>query len=114
MVCICLDLPSVEIKPYSGDPLSFPAFITLFDDLVDSKSIDDSAKLSRLLHYCNGTAYVAINNCILDPKGYQLARHILKKRFGDKHLIAQKIISDLKHGKSVVNAKDLQFLSDNL
>ena len=109
-----INLPSVELKPFNGDPLSFQAFITLFDDLVDSKSIDDSAKLSRLLHYCNGTAYAAIKNCILDPNGYQLARHILKKRFGDKHLIAQKIISDLKHSKSVVNAKDLQFLSDDL
>ena len=109
-----INLPSVELKPFSGDPLEFQAFITLFDNLVDDKSIDDSAKLSRLLHYCNGSAYAAIKNCVLNPNGYKLARGILTKRFGDKHLIAQKIINELVSGKSVVNAKDLQMLSDNL
>ena len=46
--------------------------------------------------------------------GYSQARDILHNRYGNAHLVYQKLISELKTGKRVVNADDLQQLADEV
>ena len=47
-------------------------------------------------------------------KGYDQARQILKKRYGNKHLISQRIIADLRSGKHARTGNEIQQLADEL
>jgi len=86
-------LPKVEIEKFSGDPLKYQSFVALFNETVDNKSVDDDAKLSRLLQYTTGAAKDAIRSCALigGTEGYLQAQKLLQKRFGNTHLITNKI-----------------------
>ena len=111
-----LSIPKVVIDKFEGDPLEYQAFIATFDELVHSKTSDNQIKLTRLLQYTAGPAKQAIKYCALvgGADGYSQARTILKDRFGDKHTLSQKIISDLKQGKSVSKAHEFQQVADDL
>ena len=111
-----MNMPKVELDKFDGNPLDFQSFIAVFDEVVDSKIDDDQVKLTRLLQYTSGQAKTAIKNCALvgGETGYKQAREILRSRFGNAHLVSQSIISDLKNGKYVTKAQDLQQLSDDL
>ena len=46
-----LSLPKVDIEQFNGDPLKYQKyneFISIFDEAMHNKSIDDSLKLTRL------------------------------------------------------------------
>ena len=84
--------------------------------MIDSMLDDGQLKLVRLLQYTMGVAKSAISNCTLvgGDLGYKQARDILKSRFGNVHLITQRIVSDLKSGKKVSKPMELQQLADDL
>ena len=111
-----LSIPKVEIDKFDGDPLEYQTFIAIFNEMADSKAEDYQVKLTRLLQYTSGEAKAAIKNCALvgGEEGYTQALGILKKRYGNTHLVSQRIINDLKKGKSVSKAHDLQQLADEL
>ena len=111
-----LNVPRLEIDKFSGDPMRYQTFMNAFDDLVDSHISEGRVKLTRLLQYTDGPAKLAIQNCALvsGEKGYRRAREILKRRFGNAHLVSQKIINELRHGKSVHKSYELQKLADEL
>ena len=111
-----INLPRMEIQPFDGDPLKFHSFFATFDEAVDRATQDPRVKLTRLLQYTTGKANAAISSCaLLDGKsGYEQARKTLKTRFGNDHLISDKIIQRLKNGQSVRSADDLLLLSDDL
>ena len=111
-----LSIPKVEIDKFDGDPLEYQTFIAIFNEMVDSKAEDYQVKLTRLLQYTSGEAKAAIKNCALigSEEGYTQALGILKNRYGNTHLVSQRIINDLKKGKSVSKAHDLQQLADEL
>ena len=111
-----LNVPRLEIDKFSGDPLQYQTFMNAFDDLVDSHISEGRVKLTRLLQYTDGPAKLAIQNCALvsGEKGYRRAREILKRRFRNAHLVSQKIINELRHGKSVHKGYGLQKLADEL
>ena len=110
-----INLPKVEIDPFTGDPLEYQRFIILFNENVDSRIDDDKLKLSWLLQFCTGQAKESIKNCaLLGDTGYKTAKDILYRRFGAPHLIARKIIGDLKKGNSISKASDIQQLTDEL
>ena len=68
------------------------------------------------MQYTSGPAKSAIKNCVLiaGEAGYEKAREILKNRFGNSHLVSQRIMSDLKNGKSVHKPHEIQQLADEL
>ena len=111
-----LNLPKVEIDEYDGNPLKFHYFFALFDESVDRVVTDDSVKLTRLLQFTCGDAKSAIESCIHlgGSRGYQQARKILTERFGDNHLISERVIASLKNGRPVRTAEDLIHLADDL
>ena len=111
-----LNISRLEFDKFSGDPLQYQTFMNAFDDLVDSHISEGRVKLTRLLQYTDGPAKLAIQNCALvsGEKGYRRAREILKRRFGNAHLVSQKIINELRHGKSVHKGYELQKLADEL
>ena len=111
-----LSIPKVELDKFDGNPLDYQSFIAIFDEIVDSKIDDDNVKLTRLLQYTSGSAKDAIKNCALvgGTEGYRQAREILKNRYGNPHLVSQRIIGDLKNGKHITKANELQQLADEL
>ena len=111
-----LTIPKVVIDKFDGNPLDFQAFFATFDELVHNRTDDDSTKLTRLLQYTSGPAKQCIKFCALvgGTEGYTQARAILKERFGNKHLVAQKIINGMKSGNSVSKSTDIRQLADEL
>ena len=111
-----VNLPKVELEVFDGDPVKFRAFMTVFDELVDKVAINDKMKLTRLLSATSGDARKAISSCIFieGSLGYMKAREILQNRFGNDHLVTERMIHSLRHGKAVKSARELQQLSDEL
>jgi hypothetical protein len=69
-----------------------------------------------LLQYTKGRANEAIHSCSLigGEAGYKQARAVLEQRFGNGHIIADKVIKNLKNGRPVKSAEDLVRLADEL
>ena len=110
-----LALSKAELDIYTGDPLEYESFFAVFDETVHNRVDDDHMRLTRLLQYTGGAAKAAIKTCpLLGKDGYTKARETLKNRFGNSHLVSQKIISELKSGKSVSPGQELQQLADEL
>ena len=96
-----LSLPKVTLEPFSGDPLRYNEFMALFDEMVDMKKVEDHVKLSRLLQFTCNDAKNAIRHCSLaGSNGYQQARRILAARFGNEYAISQRVVDNLKYGKT--------------
>ena len=93
-----LSLPKVEIESFDGDPLKYHKFIALFEESVEKLVKDDKVRLTRLLQYTTGSAKQAIQGCILidGDSGYKQARDILCQRFGNKHLVVNRILNSLR------------------
>ena len=63
-----MQLPKAELMTFNGDPLEFWMFMRSFDNSIGSATIDDSAKLKRLLQYCKGEALKVIKCCaVMSP-----------------------------------------------
>ena len=84
-----LNVPKVEIDKFEGNPLDYLMFMAIFDEVVHTKVMDGQVKLNRLLQYTSGPAKATIKNCALigGDAGYAQARDILKKRYGNSHLV---------------------------
>ena len=105
-----LNLPRVELENFSGNPLHFHQFIRAFDVNVDKICQDSDLKLSRLMQYTSGPAKEAIRGCQLigGETGYYQARSILFSRFGNPHLVTERLVRDLKSGRPVRSPQDIQ------
>ncbi len=111
-----MNMPKLTLDPFGGDPLEFHTFMLAFDQTVDVLPGGDDIKLTRLIEYTKGQAKDAIRKCVLmDPGvGYQKAREILQTRFGNKYLVTEKIISEMKYGKQIRSAAELSKFADEL
>ena len=111
-----LYMPQVTIDVFTGDPLRYHEFMAVFDESVGNKPVDGQHKLTRLLQFTSGDAKNAIRRCALvgGSKGYQQARDILRARFGNKFFISQSIVDNLKCGKPVSTAAEIQQLANDL
>ena len=110
-----LSMPKVGMDKFDGNPANYQNFMALFDESFGTLS-DDQVKLTRLLFYTTGAAKLAIKDTILigGSPGYQKARKLLHDRFGNPHLVSQRIMKDLKCGKSVRKPHELEYLADQL
>ena len=111
-----LSLPRVDIPKFNGDPCEYQTFITTFDQVIGNIINNDQVKLTRLLQYMTGDAAIALRSCALigGSSCYAQAREVLKSRFGSSHLVAQRVINDLRNGKTVSSAAEVRKLADDL
>ena len=111
-----LSMPKLTIDVFTGDPLTYKEFMTIFDEIVDSKPVDSHMKLTRLLQFTSGKAKDSIRHCALigGSRGYEHARRTLSSRFGNEYVISYNIIDTLKNGKAVSTAIEQQQLADDL
>ena len=110
------NLPKLTLEPFDGNPVNYHTFRATFDQNVNSLPCDDDAKLSRLLQYTSGAAKEAIRKCVLigGEEGYKKAREILHTRFGNDHLVAERLINDIRNGKPINKPKDILHFADDL
>ncbi|CAH8679243.1 unnamed protein product [Schistosoma haematobium] len=91
------ELPKVELSYFDGEPRGYWKFIRQFETYVASRVTDDSQRLLYLIHYCKGKAKTAFEGCVMTEasSGYKRAREILKRFFGQPHVIARETLEDL-------------------
>jgi hypothetical protein len=112
-----INTPRFEIEKFSGDPMKYFGFISMFEECVESVVTDPKMRLTRLINATLGDVKKAIEPCqsIKDGlRGYIQARKILENRFGNDHLIFDSVVSSLKKCKQIKAANDLQSLADQL
>ena len=78
----------------------YPRFIKNFELNVESTLKDDNVRLSYLIQYCTGKAKEAIENCVILPgaEGYKAASDILKRNFGQRHVIIHSLVDKVVKG----------------
>ena len=110
-----LSLPKIEIRPFSGEPKEYLSFMAVFDEMVDANQLlSNTEKLTLLLHYTEHEAYNSIKTCpLLGNDGYSDARATLKKRFGSRHLISEKVLSELRSSPHAISPACIRMLSDD-
>jgi hypothetical protein len=74
-----------------------------FEPNVENRVPETSVKLSFLIQYMSGTAREAIENCVILPadEGYAKAKEILRKNFGQKHIIIRAFIERVTKGPQI-------------
>ena len=90
-------LPSTEPPMFYGDAMEFPAFMTAFESLIESKVEDSCERLYFLGQYTSGKAKEVINGCLQRKSegSYKEAKGLLKRQFGDPFKIANAHITKL-------------------
>ncbi|CAH8590988.1 unnamed protein product [Schistosoma margrebowiei] len=91
------ELPKVELGYFDGQPRGYWKFLREFETYVESRVKDDGQRLLYLIHYCKGKAKTAIEGCVMLEAsfGYKKAKEILKRLFGQAHVIARETLEDL-------------------
>ena len=81
--------PEVELDTFDGNPLEYNYFMDLFHEVVEKWIEDPKGRLLRLLKYTKGEAHDLIKHCVQEPSymGYSTAKGLLRKRYGDPHII---------------------------
>ena len=97
------ELPSHKPATFSGDVMAYPAFITAFETLIESKVENSMERLYYLDQDTSGKAKELIKGCLQmrDRNSYQEARRLLKKHFGDPYKIASAYLSKISNWPSV-------------
>ena len=81
--------PNVDIDVFDGSPLEFNYFMSIFEEMVESKVVDPKGRLTRLINYTKGEAKELVKHCIQQPTEvcYDNTKNMLMKRYGDPHRI---------------------------
>ncbi|XP_066913533.1 uncharacterized protein [Clytia hemisphaerica] len=79
--------PAVKLEVFKGDPLEYRSFITNFEELVEKRISDSEGRLARLMNFTEGEANDLIQCCLYLSDGYNHAKSLLKKKYGDPHRI---------------------------
>lgn len=79
---LVLTLPQPEVPTFSRDPIEYWGFIRAFQNVIESKTASDRARLYYLVQYTSGEVQELVSSClsIKPDEGYQEARSQLKKQ----------------------------------
>ena len=85
-----MTLPQPEVPKFKGDPMEYKTFIMAFDARVQSKVISSADRLYYLDQHLTGEPKELVSGCLhIEPdEGYQEARKLLEKEYGDTYKIS--------------------------
>ena len=88
-------LPQPEVPKFDGDPMAYMSFMMAFDSRIVPHATSDADKLYYLDQHLTGPAKDTIGGCVYmnANDGYQEARRILKKEYGDPYKVATAFIN---------------------
>ena len=72
--------------------------------MVESQSLSDAQKMSRLLQFLEGNARKAVAGFEGTPGGVEKAMRLLELRFGQPHMIAKACVDALIEGPNISNS----------
>lgn len=85
-------LPQRSITPFSGDALEYISFIRAFEYTIDSKTSNEKDRLYYLEQYTVNDANKLVKSCMHMEDGYSKAKALLKKKFGNRHKVAEAFV----------------------
>ena len=90
--------PDVDIDIFSGDPVDYHYFISVFEEVVEKKIDDLRGRLARLTRNTDGEPKEMIKHCIQQPVlvGYKNARSLLEEKYGNPHYIVAAYRKEIK------------------
>lgn len=103
--------PDVDMDFFSGNPLEYQYFMSLFEELVERKIDDPLGKLARLIKYTRGEAKELIQHCFQmpQPDGFNTAKALLKKEYGDPHKVSAAYMTELRVWKTITAGNVREF-----
>ena len=105
-------LPNVEVPKFKGDVLEFESFIRAFDARIVPNASSDSDCLYYLDQQLEGSAKELIGGCMyMDTGGYEAARDLLKKEYGDPYKVSTAYVSKLLAWPAVKSDESLKHFS---
>lgn len=83
------NLPQQRVPIFDGDPMEYGPFVRAFENIIESKTSTNSERLYYLQQFTSGDVKELVRSCDYLPpdKGYQEARRLMKKKFGDDYRI---------------------------
>ncbi len=94
-------LPALEVVKFDGSPENYPMFRQWFYQMVESKALDESTKMSRLLRFLEGPALIAVRRYESVPGGLAKALQVLQDRFGQPFKIVGACVDTLVKGPAI-------------
>ena len=90
--------PEVEVDKFSGNPLKYQYFYTMFKEVVERKIKDPVGRFTRLIKFTDGEAKDLIKHCIhLTPEiGYHTVITLLNKKYDNPHLLLASYMKEIK------------------
>lgn len=84
-----------------------------FVNNIERNTLDENKKLLYLMQYCTGDAGKVIKSCVtMDPSvGYNVAKKLLKERFGHPYTIATSFVKSVTDGASIKPADGVELLA---
>ena len=78
-------LPQPHVPVFDGDPINYRTFIRAFESLIESRTVSSVDRMYYLEQYTLGDVKELVRSCHHLPpdEGYDEARRLLKKKFGD-------------------------------
>ena len=88
----------VEMGIFSGNCIDYPYFMSTFAEVVESKVSDPRGRLVRLIQYLQDEAKELVESCSYLPaaEGYERAKDLLKRQYGDQYRILSQYRKELK------------------
>ena len=78
---LALTLPQPEVPTFGGDPIEYWGFIRAFENLIESKTSSESARLYYLVQYTSSKVQEMVSSCLSmkAEEGYQETLKSAKK-----------------------------------
>ena len=104
---LTLTLPQPEVPTFTGDPIEYCSFIRAFESMIEAKTASPSSRLYYLVQYTAGDVQELMRSCLAidSERGYQEARKLLAKRYGQPYKIASAYVDRVTNG-SAIKAED--------
>ena len=81
-------LPRLKLPPFSGSPLEWPAFISLFKCLVHDQPLTNTQRMTHLQRALTGDARNAVGGMLNHGHLYRAALTELEEQFGNEEIVA--------------------------
>ena len=93
-----MQLPTLQLQPFNGDPTQFNNFIRGFDAKIAGRVEDDEEKLYYLDQYTVGKPKDIVSSCLYmaHGTGYREARRLLQERYGNPVQTVTHMIEKIK------------------
>ncbi len=85
-----MSLPDVNVPIFDGKATEYCHFVRAFENLIESKTLNERTKLFCLVQYTSGEVKDLMRSCLImkPEEGYTEARRLLKEKYGQSYRIA--------------------------